>query len=191
MCPLPCSIQLMDIFQMRNLQKTRTPNEHRILNKLALVLSRVFEHASRINVDEYFHGKYDQDTNFLRFDDIKAAIYDPANATIYPYCDPQVRRMIKAGLCKLESNLGNIRASARELGNENMKFSDYLLHKSVDVRMIIVQMMAMNREFITVGSQSFNPAVRCYMKINRENMRNSFEWITDLKQRKDAGAQWG
>lgn len=160
--------------------------------KLALTLiSTVVAYSNKINIDDYFRGKYDIDTTFARIDDIKAAVYDPENAAIYPYCDPEVRHMIEAGLSKLEDNLFNIRACARALGNENMKFSEYLLHKSVDLDVVIADIVAIDASFSTSSNPSASHAMTCHMEIGRENMRNSLEWMINLKQRKDAGAQWG
>ncbi len=172
--------------------KNTCPMHTTLSAKLALVFSRVFAYSNRVDIDDYFQGKYDLDTVFERFNDIKAAVSNAINTSTYPYSDPEVQCLMKIGIKMTDDEINNMRTAARALGNVNMKFSEYLLHKDVDLDSKI-EKLTTHGVFIRIFSPlCTNPATRRdYLKINEEGMRSNIEWLAGIKQRKDAGASWG
>lgn len=160
--------------------------------KLALVLvSTILAYSNRIDIDDYCRGKYNMDTVFERFEDVKAAVNDPANATVYPYSDPEVQEYMKNGMAMKVIDIGIMKEAARALGNENMKLSKLLLHKNADLNSIIFHLTLTKISANIYPKLGTNPAMNEFMMISEEGLSKKIEWLQDLRQRKDAGASWG
>ncbi len=125
-----------------------------------------------------------------RFDEIKAAVSNPVNATMYPYTDPAVQDLMKIGMWINVEDVRNIRIMARMLGNANIKFSELLLHQAMDMDKIIEQLIVMQTSMRIYSLLSDNPAVKDYVTICEEGMKKNIEWLTEIKERKDAGERW-
>lgn len=159
--------------------------------RLALVLfGIVFAYSNRIDINDYYRGKYDLDTVIERLDDIKAAVCDPENIATYPYSDPHVQHLMRILMEAVEVDKAKTVMVRRYLGNEHMKPSEYLLRRDVDLDALIDQVDATIRSYETdLASIAVTPAVRYYVGIVLEGMRRNREWLVDLKQTKDAEVQ--
>ncbi len=159
--------------------------------KLALALiSGIFADYDKINIGNYFRGKYDMDFVFEKFEDIKAAINDPANS-VYPYSDPEVHSLIAIGAQAVENRIANTRVRARALGNENMRFSEYLLQSGINIDTLIDQLTIHHVSLDTYSEQSNNSAMKEYLSMNDEGLMRSILWLIQLQQRQNFGARTG
>ncbi len=157
--------------------------------KLTLVLvSGILAYSNRIDIDAFCRGIYDLDTVVERFDEIQAAIANPSDTTMYPYSDPEVQDFMKASMWVDDGNVRKIKALSRALANENMKLSEFLLSRDVDLDMIIYQLMVMKESMRLCCFLCENPAMIEHATINTVGITRHIEWFENIKQRNVA--QW-
>ncbi len=160
--------------------------------KLAGVLGRIFEHADRIDIDDYCRANYDMDTVMERIDEIKALLDDPAATDMYPYSDPFVEIRLRMGIYEVNGHKGGWKMLAKyNCNDKNIKYSKFLLHVSTSIDFQIKYITENYALGLNYYKQDTNPAMKEYIKIAQEGLEKNIQWLKEIKRRKEAGAGWG
>ncbi len=160
--------------------------------KLALVLSRVFNHVNRIDIEEYSRGKYNMDTVMERLDEIKAAAHDLENIAMYLYSDSEVQKRLGSVLDLISGDLIAISKVAQAAGRSgSLKYSEYLLYEYTNLDAMVNYCTVMKKSHRDEYEKSTNPAMKKFLEISEERLVRNMQWLEELKHRKDAGESWG